>query len=145
MRAPARVKSTVVAWLPRIPARVSGLRLRRGRRRIAGILRWRVGRGRFYTPVDPNPPCPRVVGGLNSSSVSTIWTRNGERSGAHTWKYLSYFLTGDKVSFQMCHISVLPKSPMVSTAAMRSPRYPASMIPTEFARRILVLLMLDLG
>ena len=26
----------------------------------------------FYTPVDPNPPCPLAVGGLSSSSVSTI-------------------------------------------------------------------------
>jgi len=52
---------------------------------------------------------------------------------------------GERVSFQMCHISVLPNSPIVSTAAIRSPRYPASMIPTELARRILVLLILDLG
>ena len=74
------VRLTVGVWLLRIPARVSGLRLLRGRsvhrrrlrRRIVGILRWRVGRGRFYTPVDPNPPCPLAVGGLNSSSVSTI-------------------------------------------------------------------------
>jgi len=34
---------------------------------------------------------------------------------------------------------------MVSTAAIRSPLYPASIIPTELASRILVLLMLDLG
>ncbi len=67
------------------------------------------------------------------------------RSGAHTWKYLSYFLMGERVSFHMCHISVLPKNPIVSTAAIRSPLYPASMMPTELARRILVLLMLDLG
>ena len=88
---------------------------------------------------------PREVGGLSSCSVSTIWTRNGERSGAHTWKDLSYFLMGERVSFQTCHISVLPKKPIVSTAAIRSPLYPASIIPTELARRILVLLMLDLG
>ena len=95
--------------------------------------------------MEPNPPWPLVVGAPKSSSVSTIWTRNGERSGAHIWKYLSYFLIGDNVSFQVCHISALPNKPMVSTAAMMSPRYPASMIPTEFARRILVLLILDLG
>ena len=54
------VKSTVAVWRLRIPAHVSGLRLLRGRsvhrlrlrRRIVGILQWRVGRGRC---------CRRVV------------------------------------------------------------------------------------